>query len=67
MNIITRMLARRRAPQPQPEPTPAERLAVTLKPCPEIRARRLAQMSPERKARCLRNMAAIQAEIGGLR
>lgn len=35
MKFITRMLARRRAPQP--EPTPAERLAATLKPCPEIR------------------------------
>lgn len=65
MNIIARMLARRRAPQP--EPTPAERLAATLKPCPEIRERRLRQMSAERKARCLRNMAAIQAEIGGAR
>ncbi len=54
MKFIRRMLARRR-------------LARSLKPCPELRARRLAQMSPERKARCLRNMAEIQREIGGAR
>ena len=54
MNILTRMLARRR-------------LAKTLKPCPELRARRLAQMGPERAARHRRNMAEIQDEIGGAR
>lgn len=54
MKWIRRYLARRR-------------LAATLKPCPEIRARRLAQMSIERKARCLRNMNEIQREIGGAR
>lgn len=42
------------------------RLAKTLKPCPEIRARRLAQMHGERKLRCLRNMNDIHAEIEGL-
>lgn len=65
MNIIARMLARRRAPQP--EPTPAERLAATLKPCPEIRERRLRQMSPQRRARAERNAAAIAEMIGGVR
>lgn len=61
MNIIARMLARRRSAKA------TKRLAATLKPCPEIRERRLRQMAAERKARCLRNMAAIQAEIGGAR
>ena len=67
MNMISRFFARGRAhqPEPQPEPTPAERLAATLKPCPELRARRLAQMDPARAARCRKNMAEIQAEIGG--
>lgn len=54
MKWIRRYLARRR-------------LERSLKPCPELRARRLAAMSPERKVRCLRNMNAIQAEIGGAR
>ena len=54
MNILTRMLARRR-------------LAKSLKPCPELRARRLAQMSPERAERYRRNMAAIQDEMGAVR
>lgn len=43
----------------------ARRLAKTLKPRPEIRARRLAQMHGERKTRCLRNMASIHAEMRG--
>jgi hypothetical protein len=66
MNMISDFIARRLRPQPepQPQPTPAERLAATLKPCPELRARRLAQMSVERKRRYLKNMNDIQAEIG---
>lgn len=54
MNIITRMLARRR-------------LAKSLKPNPELRKRRLAQMSPERRARAERNAAEIAELIGGAR
>lgn len=54
MKMITRMLARRR-------------LAKTLKPCPELRARRLAQMSPERRERALRNAAEIEQMLGGAR
>lgn len=53
MKFLRRMLARRR-------------LARSLKPCPELRARRMAQMSAERKARYLRNIAEIQGEIGGV-
>lgn len=40
------------------------RLERTLKPCPEYRARRLAHLSPERRARYLRNIESIQQEIG---
>lgn len=53
MNPIKRYLARRR-------------LAKSLKPNPGLRAKRLAQMSADRKARYLRNMAAINDEMGRL-
>ncbi len=53
MKFIKRCLARRR-------------LAASMKPCPELRARRLSQMSMERKARYLRNINAINAELEGL-
>lgn len=46
MNFIKRYLARRR-------------LKATMKPCPEIRERRLRQMSPERRARAERNAREI--------
>jgi len=52
MKWIKRYLARRR-------------LAATMKPCPEIRERRLRQMSPERRERAIRNMALIAAELRG--
>lgn len=52
MNPIKRYLARRR-------------LEATMKPCPELRARRLAQMSPERRERAIRNMASIADELRG--
>jgi hypothetical protein len=52
MNFIKRYLARRR-------------LAATMKPNPGLRARRLAQMSIERKAQYLRNMNDINAELDG--
>ena len=42
------------------------RLAATLKPCPEIRARRLRQMTPERRARAERNARAVAELIGGV-
>lgn len=58
MNMISEFLARRRAK------IAAQRLAATLKPCPELRARRLAQMDAKRAERCRKNMAEIQAEIG---
>lgn len=58
MNMISEFIARRRAK------IAAQRLAATLKPCPELRARRLAQMDAERAERCRKNMAEIQAEIG---
>jgi hypothetical protein len=61
MNIIARMLARRRSAKA------TKRLAATLKPCPEIRERRLRQMSPQRRARAERNAAAIAEMIGGVR
>lgn len=54
MNWIRRYLARRR-------------LAATLKPCPEIRERRLRQMTPERRARPERNAREIAEMIGGAR
>lgn len=54
MKFIRRMLARRR-------------LAKSLKPCPELRERRLRQMSPERRARAERNAAEIAELIGGVR
>ena len=54
MNPISRYFARRR-------------LAKTLKPCPEIRTRRIAQMSPERAARYERNRAEIEAELGSVK
>ena len=41
------------------------RLEAMMKPCPEIRARRLAQMSPERAERAMRNMDLIAAELRG--
>lgn len=65
MKLIERILARRRAKIAEPAITPAQRLAATLKPCPEIRARRLAQMSIERKERYLRNISSIQSEMEG--
>ena len=40
------------------------RLAASLKPQPDLPAHRMAQMSPERKARYLRNRDAIRAELG---
>lgn len=49
MNPIKRILARRR-------------LAKSLKPDPAYRERRLAQFSPERRARYERNTALIHAE-----
>lgn len=54
MNMIRRMLARRR-------------LAKTMKPCPELRERRSRQMSPERRAPAERNAAEIADLIGGAR
>lgn len=39
------------------------RLNATLKPRPEYRARRLAALPAERRARYLENVASIQAEI----
>lgn len=54
MNLIRRMLARRR-------------LRKLMKPCPEIRERRLRQMTPERRARAERNAREIEALIGGAR
>lgn len=54
MNMITRMLARRR-------------LAKSLKPCPELRERRYRQMSPDRRARAERNAREIAEIIGGAR
>ena len=53
MKFIKRYLARRR-------------LAATMKPNPELRARRLAQMGVERKRRYLKNMNDINAELEGL-
>ena len=52
MKWIRRMLARRR-------------LERSLKPCPELRERRMRQMDPERRARAERNAAEIAALIGG--
>ena len=46
MNPIRKFLIRRR-------------MAKLMKPCPQHRAKRLAQMSPERAARYRRNMAEI--------
>jgi len=40
------------------------RLQLSLKPNPELRSRALAQMKGERRERCIRNLASIQAEIG---
>lgn len=40
------------------------KLQLSLKPNPECRSRALAQYKGERRERCVRNMAAIQAEIG---
>ena len=40
------------------------RLAASLKPQPNLTAHRMAQMSPERRARCERNRAEIRAELG---
>jgi hypothetical protein len=45
----------------------ARRLAKSLKPNPNLRTRRLAQMSPERRARAERNAAEIAELIGGVR
>jgi hypothetical protein len=41
------------------------RLEATMKPCPEIRERRLKHMSPKRAERAMRNMALIAAELRG--
>ena len=61
-----KFFARFRKPQPKPVadviPNP---IAATLKPCPEIRERRLRQMSPERRARAERNAREIADLIGG--
>lgn len=54
MNIIRRMLARRR-------------LAKSLKPCPEIRERRYRAMTPERRERAKRNAQIVADIIGGAR
>lgn len=54
MKFIRRMLARRR-------------LAKSLKPCPELRERRMRQMSAERRERAERNAAEIAQLIGGAR
>lgn len=40
------------------------KLQLSLKPNPEHRSRRLAQLKGERRERCIRNIASIQAEIG---
>lgn len=40
------------------------KLNASLKPKPEYRARRLAALPAERRARYLENVASIQAEIG---
>ena len=53
MKFIRRLLSRRR-------------LVRSLKPCPEIRERRLRQMSPERRARAERNAREIADMIGGV-
>lgn len=59
MKIIHTWLAERR------RKSAALRLAATMKPCPELRARRLAAMHGERKLRALRNMSDIHAELRG--
>lgn len=43
------------------------RLRKLMKPCPELRERRLRQMSPERAERYRRNMAEVADLIGGVR
>jgi hypothetical protein len=40
------------------------KLNASLKPKPEYRARRLAALPAERRARYLENIASIQAELG---
>ena len=40
------------------------RLTASLKPQPGLQAHRMAQMAPERRARCERNRAAIRADLG---
>lgn len=52
MTFLKRLLARRR-------------LARSLKPDPAYRARRLAQFSPERRARYFRNVEFLNADFGG--
>lgn len=59
MKIIRTWLAERRRNAAR------RRLAATMKPCPEIRARRLAQMHGARKLRYLRNISDIAAELRG--
>lgn len=54
MKFIRRWIARRR-------------LERSLKPCPELRERRLRQMSPERAERYRRNAAEIEQMLGGVR
>lgn len=68
MNFIDRMIARRHAAEFQRRIDEArDRLEQTLKPCPEIRERRLRQMSPERRARAEHNARVIAEMIGGVR
>ena len=51
-----------RKPEPEPEPDPAqqarEALQRTMRPDPEARSRRLAQFTPERRARYWANVEA---------
>lgn len=54
MKWIRRYLARRR-------------LTNSLKPCPELRERRMRQMEPERRARAERNAAIVAELLGGAR
>jgi hypothetical protein len=66
MNFIARMLASREIAEAERRAAEARaRLAATLKPCPEIRERRLRQMGPERRARAERNAREIADLIGG--
>lgn len=51
MNPIRHLITRRR-------------LTASLRPQPDLPAHRMAQMTPERRARCESNRAEIRAELG---